>query len=166
MKSPIATRIHLMITGVLVTSAVAGGACLGLLLGGRLMAAAVAVAAGLGAGAGAFLARRQVFALFRPERAAAPVDGYAEGLADAVLVGIANYRAAVFPLVSGGVTEEERSARRTLAYRISAYEGLPHPVQVSAAAALEAIDHGLDADRAESAMKALCITVYDSRGAR
>ncbi|MGW5851016.1 hypothetical protein ACWFQ8_24240 [Streptomyces sp. NPDC055254] len=166
MTSPFALRVHLLITGVLVMCAVVGGAALGLLLGGRLMAAITAGAAGLGAGAGSFLARRQVLALFHPEREVAPVDGYAEGLADAVLVGIATYRAAVFPLTPDGVSEEERTVRRTVAYRISAYEGLPHPVQVSAAAALEAIDQGLDAQRAEAAMKALCITVYEHRGGR
>ncbi|MFD3539133.1 hypothetical protein ACFWUQ_06480 [Streptomyces sp. NPDC058662] len=166
MTPPLATRIHLLITGVLVMGAVSGGAVLGLLLGGRLMAVVTAGAAGLGAGAGSFLARRQVVGLFSPVQEAASVGGYAEGLADAVLVGIATYRAAVFPLTPDGVTEEERTVRRTVAYRISAYEGLPHPVQVSAAAALEAIDQGLDAQRAEAAMKALCITVYEHRGGR
>ncbi|MEJ8640303.1 hypothetical protein WKI68_00465 [Streptomyces sp. MS1.HAVA.3] len=64
------------------------------------------------------------------------------------------------------MAEAEREARRTMAYRISAYEGLPHQVRASAAAALEAIDQGLDAKRAETAMKELCLTVYDNRAAR
>lgn len=166
MKSPFAARVHLMITFVLVTCGVVGGACLGFLLSGRLMALVCAGAAGLGAGVGSHLSRRQVIAILRPDPVFPPVDGYAEGLADAALLCIATYQAAVFPLTPDGVTEEERRARRHIAYRISAYEGLPHPVQTSAAAALEAIDDGLDAERAEAAMKALGITVYDHRGGR
>ncbi|WP_374778097.1 hypothetical protein OG756_40030 [Streptomyces sp. NBC_01310] len=178
MKSPLASRIHLMITFVLVTCGVIGGACLGLLLSGRLMALVFACVAGLGAGIGSFSSRRQVLALFEPEREpergpgrepgrdAVPADGYGEGLADAALVCIATYQAAVFPLTPDGVAEAEREARRTMAYRISAYEGLPHQVRASAAAALEAIDQGLDAKRAETAMKELCLTVYDNRSGR
>lgn len=166
MTFPLATRVQLMITFVLVTCGAVGGACLGFLLAGRLTALVLAGTAGLGAGVGAHLSRRQVVALLRPAPVPTPVDGYAEGLADAALLCIATYQAAVFPLTPDGVTEEERRARRHIAYRISAYEGLPHPVQTSAAAALEAIDHGRDAERAEAAMKALGITVYDHRGGR
>ncbi|MFJ7589328.1 hypothetical protein ACIQZO_18505 [Streptomyces sp. NPDC097617] len=166
MKSPPAARIHLMITFVLVTCGAVAGACLGLLLSGRLMAVVFGGAAALGAGLGSFLSRRQVLALFEPDRQVVPADGYAEGLADAALVCIATYQAAVFPLTPDGVSEAEREARRTMAYRISAYEGLPYPVQTSAAAALEAIDHGADPKRAETAMRALCITVYDNRRGR
>ncbi|MET9693390.1 hypothetical protein ABZY81_33930 [Streptomyces sp. NPDC006514] len=167
MKSPLgASRIHLMITFVLVTCGAVAGACLGLLLSGRLMAVVFAAVAGLGAGLGSFFSRRQVLTLFQPEHRAVPADGYAEGLADAALVCIATYQAAVFPLTPDGVSEAEREARRTMAYRISAYEGLPYPVQTSAAAALEAIDHGADPGRAETAMKALCLTIYDHRRGR
>ncbi|MCX4721629.1 hypothetical protein ACFWB2_28220 [Streptomyces virginiae] len=166
MKSPLGSRIHLMITFVLVTCGTVAGACLGLLLSGRLMAVVFAAVAGLGAGLGSYFSRRQVLALFQPDSENAPADGYAEGLADAALVCIATYQAAVFPLTPDGVTEAERKARRTMAYRISAYEGLPYPVQSSAAAALEAIDHGADPKRAETAMKELCLTIYDNRRGR
>ncbi|ARE72760.1 MULTISPECIES: hypothetical protein [unclassified Streptomyces] len=168
MKSRPAARIHLMISFVLVTCGAVAGACLGLLLSGRLMAVILGGAAALGAGLGSFLSRRQVLALFEPDPdpEAAPGDGYAEGLADAALVCIATYQAAVFPLTPDGVSEAEREARRKMAYRISAYEGLPYPVQTSAAAALEAIDHGADPRRAETAMRALCLTVYDNRRGR
>ncbi len=166
MKSRPAARIHLMISFVLVTCGAVAGACLGLLLSGRLMAVVLGGAAALGAGLGSFLSRRQVLALFEPDPEAAPGDGYAEGLADAALVCIATYQAAVFPLTADGVSEAEREARRKMAYRISAYEGLPHPVQTSAAAALEAIDYGADPERAETAMRALCLTVYDNRRGR
>lgn len=166
MKSSIAARMHLMITFVLVTCGAVAGVCFGLLLGGRLTALAAGGAAGLGAGIGSFLSRRHVTAFFEPERGVARADGYAEGIADAVLVSIATYQAAVFPLTREGVSEEERDARRTVAYRVSAYEGLPLAVRLSAAAALEALDQGLDAERARVAMKDLSLTVYDHRAGR
>ncbi|MGW0754264.1 hypothetical protein [Streptomyces sp. NPDC002587] len=166
MTSTIAARLHLMITFVLVTCGAVGGACFGLLLGGRMTALAAGGAAGLGAGIGSFLSRRHVREFFRPERAGAQVDGYAEGIADAVLVSIATYQSAVFPLTPEGVTEAERDARRTVAYRVAAHDGLPLAVRVSAAAALEAVDQGLDADRAQAAMKALSLSVYGHRGGR
>ncbi|MGW6744821.1 hypothetical protein ACWGDX_29490 [Streptomyces sp. NPDC055025] len=163
-----AARIHLLVTFVLVMSATVGGTCLGLLLGGRAEAVAAGGAAALGAGTGSFLARRQVTAFFQPGPGPGivPSDGYAEGIADAVLVSIATYQAAVFPLIAGGVSEEERDARRTVAYRVTAYDGLPRAVRVSAAEALEAVDQGLDAGRADAAMRALSLTVYDHRRAR
>ncbi|MYZ40826.1 MULTISPECIES: hypothetical protein [unclassified Streptomyces] len=160
-----AARIHLLVTFVLVTGAMVGGACLGLLLGGRAAAVTAGGAAGLGAGTGSFLARRQVTAFFQPGPGPR-TDGYAEGIADAVFVSIATYQAAVFPLIAGGVSEEERDARRTVAYRVTAFDGLPRAVRVSAAEALEAVDQGRDAERAGAAMRALSLTVYDHRHAR
>ncbi|GGZ88829.1 hypothetical protein GCM10010371_55840 [Streptomyces subrutilus] len=175
-----AARIHLMITFVLVSCGTVAGACLGLLLSGRSTALLLAGVAGLGAGAGALSSRRHVLTLLRPDPGRAPApgprpsraaaaargDGYAEGLADGVLVCVATYRAAVFPLTPDGVSGQERRARRDLAYRVAAHDGLPHPVQVSAAAALEAIDQGLDAERAEAAMRDLGLTVFGSRRGR
>lgn len=92
--------------------------------------------------------------------------GYAEGVADAVLVSVATYQAAAFPLTTFGVSEEERAARRSVAYRVCAHEGLPQAVRVSAAAALEAVDEGADPGRAHAAMRALSLAVYDQRAAR
>ncbi|MFD4135000.1 hypothetical protein [Streptomyces goshikiensis] len=167
MTSTLAQRLHLMITFVLVVCGTVGGGCLGALWGGWVTALVAAAAAGLGAGAGAFLARRQVLAFLRPDATAAVRgDGYAEGIADAVLVGIATYQAAAFPLTPDGVSDEERDARRTVAYRIAAHDGLPLPVRVSAAAALEAIDEGHDTEGAHAAMKALSLSVYEHRTAR
>ncbi|MBO0654606.1 hypothetical protein J1792_18020 [Streptomyces triculaminicus] len=163
MTPPLTARIHLLITLVLVTCAALGGLCSGLLLGGRLMALVAAGAAGLGAWIGSRLARRQIMACVSPGIQTVSADGYAQGIADAVVVSIATYRAAVFPLVPHGVTEEERDARRTLAYRLSAFDALPRPVQLSAAAALEAIDRGTDAKQAEAAMKGLYLTAYEQR---
>ncbi|WP_432082971.1 hypothetical protein [Streptomyces sp. WAC 04229] len=92
--------------------------------------------------------------------------GEAEGMADAVVVGIALYKSAVFPLTAGGVSEAEQRARRVVAYRLAAHEALPRAVSLSAAAALEAIDHGLDDKRARAAVQALASTVYDCRAGR
>ncbi|MCX4545943.1 hypothetical protein [Streptomyces sp. NBC_01565] len=164
MTSELARRIHLMITFVLVACAAVGGGCLGLLWGGWITSLVAAAAAGLGAGIGSFLARRQVVAFLQPD--AVRVDGYAEGIADAVLVSIATYQAAAFPLTPDGVSDEERAARRTVAYRSAAYDGLPLPVRLSAAAALEAIDAGGDTESAHVAMKELSLTVYEQRGGR
>ncbi|MFC9825171.1 hypothetical protein ACFWG6_32025 [Streptomyces erythrochromogenes] len=94
------------------------------------------------------------------------VGGYAEGVADAVLVSVATYQAAAFPLTAFGVSEEERAARRGVAYRVCAHEGLPQAVRVSAAAALEAVDEGADPGRAHAAVRALSLAVYDQRAAR
>ncbi|WP_405651761.1 hypothetical protein [Streptomyces sp. NBC_00019] len=93
-------------------------------------------------------------------------DGYAEGIADVVLLSIATYEASVFPLTSDGVSDEEQEARRTVAYRLSAYDGLPRSVRVSAAAALEALDDGADAERACAAVKELSLAIYDYRSGR
>ncbi|MEU9144933.1 hypothetical protein [Streptomyces sp. NPDC048349] len=166
MTSSPAARIHMMITFALVMCGAVGGACFGLLLGGRMTAVIAGGAAGLGAGIGSLLSRRHVAAFLRPERGAVRADGYAEGIADAVLVTIATYQAAVFPLTPDGVSEGERDARRTVAYRVSAYDGLPLAVRLSAAAALEALDQGLDAEHAQAAVKALSLAVYDHRAGR
>lgn len=125
------------------------GACSGLLLGGRMGALVGASLAGLGAGIGLFLYRRRALASFE----AVTVDGHAEGIADMVLLSIALYQAAVFPLTPGGVSDEEHQARRTVAYQLAAYDGLPHAVRLSAASALETLDEGLDAERARAAMQ-------------
>ncbi|MFJ2669145.1 hypothetical protein [Streptomyces sp. NPDC087525] len=95
-----------------------------------------------------------------------PADGCAEGIADAVLVNIATYQAAAFPLPPGGLTEEERDARRTPAYRVAAVDGLPSAVRVSAVDALNAVDQGRDTDHAQAAMDALFLTVYEHRRIR
>jgi hypothetical protein len=97
---------------------------------------------------------------------AAAARGTEAGQADAVVVGIAVYEAAVFPLAPGGVSEAEQKARRTVAYRLAVHEALPNAVRVAAAAALEAIDAGRDRDRARAAVAALALTAYDRRAPR
>ncbi|MFE9769415.1 hypothetical protein ACFYPC_33670 [Streptomyces sp. NPDC005808] len=161
MTIPLGTRVCVM-TAALLACVVGSGACFGFLLGGWVGAVVGAVAAAVGEGFGM---------LARPWPAVASVqavrgDGYAEGIADTVLLSIAMYEAAVFPLTCDGASVEEQETRRTVAYRLSAYNGLPRSVRVSAAAALEALDEGLDAERARSAVKELSLAVYDSRGRR
>ncbi|MEU0029603.1 hypothetical protein [Streptomyces sp. NPDC006335] len=92
--------------------------------------------------------------------------GHAEGLADTVLLSIAMYEEAVFPLAPDGANDEEQDARRTIAYRLSAYDGLPRSVRMSAAAALEAPDDGADTERARADVKELSLAVYESRNGR
>ncbi|MER7195543.1 hypothetical protein [Streptomyces flaveolus] len=62
--------------------------------------------------------------------------------------------------------QDERKARRTVAYQLTAHEALPNAVRVAAAAALEAIDAGRDRDRARAAVAALALTAYDCRAPR
>jgi hypothetical protein len=68
------------------------------------------------------------------------LDTKVEADAEAVMHAVALHEAAVFPVLPGGVSIDERQARRTLAYRVAAYDGVPSSVRVAAAAALEAID--------------------------
>ncbi len=115
MTSPLGTRVYVMTIAVL-ACVVSSGACFGFVLDGWAGAVVGAATTSLGAGFGMFA---------RPWPAVTSVqvvsgDGYAEGLADAVLLSIAMYEAAVFPLTSGGVSDEEQEARRTVAYRLSA----------------------------------------------
>ena len=161
MTSPLGTRVYVMTVALLVC-VVSSGACFGFVLDNWSGAVVGATTTALGAGFGM---------LARPRPAVTSVqavsgDGYAEGIADTVLLSIAMYEAAVFPLTSDGASDEEQDARRTVAYRLSAYDGLPRSVRVSAAAALEALDDGLDAERARAAMKDLSLAVYDCRGNR
>ncbi|WP_189958706.1 hypothetical protein [Streptomyces alanosinicus] len=155
------TRVYVMTVAVLV-SVVGSGACFGFVVDGWVGAVVGATTTGVGAGFGM---------LVRPWPAVTVVqavsgDGYAEGIADTVLLSIAMYEAAVFPLTSDGASDEEQDARRTVAYRLSAYDGLPRSVRVSAAAALEALDDGADAERARAAVKELSLALYECRSGR
>ncbi|WP_329557390.1 hypothetical protein [Streptomyces sp. NBC_00696] len=161
MTIPLRTRVYVMTIAVLV-GVVGSGACLGFLVADWLGAVVGAGTAGMGTGFGM---------LVRPQPAATSVravrgDAYAEGIADVVLLSICLYEAAVFPFTSEGVSDEEQKARRTIAYQLAAYDGLPRSVQVSAAAALEALDDGADAEHARAAVKELSLAVYACRNGR
>ncbi len=158
MTSPLGTRVYVM-TVVILACVVGSGACFGFLMANVAGAVVGAGAAAVGAGFGMFVRPRSTVTSVR----AAGGDGYAEGIADAVLLSIAMYEVAVFPLTADGVSEEEQEARRTVAYGLAASEGLPGRVRVSTAAALEAIDKGLDAQCAREAVKALTVAVYEHR---
>lgn len=93
----------------------------------------------------------------------AAARGYADGIGDMVVLGISAYEASVFPLAgSGAVDPAERAARREAAYRLTAAEGLPHPVREAAAAALEAIDEARD-DEARTSLVYLMKAVHEQR---
>ncbi len=161
MTSPLSTRVYVMTVALLVC-VVSSGACFGFVLDGWSGAVVGAATTGLGAGCGMLVRSRPVVTSVQTVSG----DGYAEGVADTVLLSIAMYEAAVFPLTSDGASDEEREARRTVANRLSAHDGLPRSVRVPAAAALEALDDGLDAERTRAAMKDLSLAVYDCRGNR
>ncbi|MER5886944.1 hypothetical protein ABT160_24235 [Streptomyces sp. NPDC001941] len=171
MTPPLPLRLHLMIAFLVAVAGALAGAVLGVALSGHLLSLAFAGAGGLGAGTWALLSRRQIVGFFeellRPAREVPrPADGEGEALADNLVAGLCMYQAAVFPLEPGGVSSAEITARRTVAYRLSAYEGLPRRIRVSAAAALEAIDQGQDEAEAAQAMSDLGLAVYDHRNSR
>jgi hypothetical protein len=161
MTTLLSTRVYVMTIAVLVC-VVGSGTCLGFLVADWAGAVVGAGAVGLGAGFGMLVRPRPAVTSVRAVRG----DGYAEEIADVVLLSIATYEAAVFPLTSDGVSDEEQDARRTVAYRLSAYDGLPRSARVSAAAALEALDDGADAERARAAVKELSLAVYECRNGR
>lgn len=85
--------------------------------------------------------------------------GYAEGIAQYVLLIVSNYEAAVFPRTGPhGVTPEERAARRSDACKMAAEEEVPHRVREAAADVLAALDGG-DHERSVAAQSALIIAV-------
>ncbi|MCZ1011880.1 hypothetical protein [Streptomyces lydicus] len=133
---------------------------LGALLDGWEGALAAGLPASFAAALGSVIVRRRATAAYDDAREEAMERGYAEGIAQYVHVAIANYEAAVFPL-SGpdGVIPEERTARRTSAYKIASFDGVPTQVRKAAATALAALD---DADLAcaTDAMKALASAVH------
>ncbi|WP_406307732.1 hypothetical protein [Streptomyces griseoaurantiacus] len=139
-------RALLLLVSGLACLTTASGALVGALFGGpatALLAAACAGGAGL---AGSLFARRRALAHFAAAQRRAGAQGYAEGIAHGVLAHVTAYEAAVFPCTGpGGVTPEERVARRTVAYRTAALEEVPQPVREAAADALAVLD---EADRA------------------
>ncbi|MFF8831178.1 hypothetical protein [Streptomyces sp. NPDC015131] len=163
MNTRAVARVHLLLSVELTLAGGVLAALCGLSLSGPVVAAVAGAVTAAGVLAGSVVIRRRVFAGVARAARDAHDQGYAEGLAQAVLLGVAAYEAAVFPLTGGGVSAGERVARRTLAYRIAADEGLPHGVRTAAAVALEAIDDGGDAGAARRAMSELNQRVFALR---
>ncbi|MEV5954161.1 hypothetical protein AB0M11_10390 [Streptomyces sp. NPDC051987] len=133
---------------------------------GPFLAVTCALSLAGGGAVGTVLSRRRIMAALHDGQGKAAELGYADGIADMMVLGISAYRAAVFPL-SGpdAVDAAERVARRRAAYRLTAADGLPHEVREAAAAALEAIDDG--SDRAtRTAMEDLMQAVRKQRATR
>lgn len=148
-------RALLLVTSGITCLATAAGALVGLILDGSL----AALILGAGAALGSLLVRRRATAAYERARTAVMARGYAEGIAQYVLLIVANYEAAVFPRTGPhGVTPEERAARRTDAYKIAAEEEVPHRVREAAANVLAALDDG-DHERCGAAQTALIIAV-------
>ncbi|MER7108721.1 hypothetical protein [Streptomyces sp. NPDC000229] len=163
MNTRAVTRVHLLISVELTLAGAVLAALGGLLVSGPVTAVIAGILTGCGVLIGSLLIRRRIFAGLDQAAQDAHDHGYAEGLAQALLLGITAYEAAVFPLTGGGVSTDERLARRTVAYRIAADDGLPHAVRTAAAAALEAIDHGEDAQAAQHAVKDLNLAAFRLR---
>ncbi|MEU8825241.1 hypothetical protein [Streptomyces sp. NPDC048636] len=133
---------------------------------GPFLAVTCALSVGGGAALGTVLSRRRMVATLRDVQGEAAALGYADGIADMMVLGISAYKAAVFPLSGpGAVDSAERMARRKAAYHLTAVDGLPHRMREAAAAALEAIDDGRDRD-SESAIEDLMKAVQQQRHRR
>ncbi|MFD4693222.1 hypothetical protein [Streptomyces sp. NPDC058463] len=152
-------RALLLVTSGITCLATAAGALVGLILDGSLAALILGLSMGAGTALGSLLVRRRATAAYERARTAVMARGYAEGIAQYVLLIVANYEAAVFPRTGPhGVTPEERAARRTDAYKIAAEEEVPHRVREAAANVLAALDDG-DHERSVAAQSALIIAV-------
>ncbi|MBM7087185.1 hypothetical protein JTP67_01070 [Streptomyces sp. S12] len=160
MMPSLVSRLYVKIV-LIAACMVLGGACLGFSFWWWRGAVVGAILMALLVGALVLFSRRRTLMLLGAD--AAEAQGSAEGAADAAVIGIFLYQAAVDPLTPGGVSEEEREARRSRAYQIAASEALPRKVQVSAAAALEVLDEGQEDERAQAALEALVRSVYESR---
>lgn len=145
-----------------VALAVLGGFT-GFAWGGPFLAVTCGLSLGGGAAVGTALSRRRIVATIREGQGKAAALGYADGIADMMVLGISAYRASVFPL-SGpdAVDAAERTARRKAAYELTAADRLPHHIREAAAAALEAIDEGRDRDT-QSAIEDLMKAVQEQR---
>lgn len=146
------------------TVVVAGlGAVAGFAWDGPFLAVACALSLGGGGALATILSRRRMIATIREGQGKAAALGYADGIADMMVLGISAYRDSVFPL-SGplAVDPVERKARRKAAYRLTAADGLPHHIREAAAVALEAIDDGRDRDT-RSAIEDLMKAVQEQR---
>ncbi|MGG7574155.1 hypothetical protein [Streptomyces sirii] len=102
-----------------------------------------------GAGLSAFFRLRQI----HQQQAEARRAGFSAALAQGVLVAVACYHRAAFPLTGhGAVTEEEVAALRWAAYQQAAAERLDSPVREAAARALKAVDLGEPSPAASALM--------------
>ncbi|MET9779088.1 hypothetical protein ABZ023_33380 [Streptomyces sp. NPDC006367] len=155
MSSQKSARLHIKITIVGTCAMILAGGLTGALLGGWGDAAVVGLIAGAMTALGSFVSRPRVI-----EALGKAADrGYADGLSHGVLTKVSQYEAAVFPMSPGGVTAEERFARRGAAYRVASAGELPHPVRETAATALAALDDR-DPAAAQKAMTALFTAVH------
>jgi hypothetical protein len=133
---------------------------------GPFLAVACALSLGGGGALGSLLSRRHMIATVRESRGRAAALGYADGIADMMMLGISAYSAAVFPL-SGpdAVDAAERRARRNAAYHLTAADGLPHEVRAAAATALAAIDDGHDRETRSALQDLMKVVQQQRRGA-
>ncbi|MFE1288179.1 hypothetical protein [Streptomyces sp. NPDC058751] len=135
-------RAHWRKTALRSLAAGALGFLVGAAVDGWLYGSLIAAAAGGGCVIGGYSVRRRVAAEMTAAVECAAALGYATGLSHGVLAAVCNYQAAVFPASPGGVTDEERAARRLAAYQFAARNAVPRRVREAAAGALAALDEG------------------------
>lgn len=160
-----ALRTHRNTTLLIACAVAAAGALVGLAADGVAIAALIAVMTGGGALLGGYLVRRNAVAEMTAIEQRGAVRGFADGLSHGVLAAVAKYESAVFPMTPGGVSPEERLARRTAAYHLASEDTLPRAVRVAAAGALAALDEGGLRD-AQDAVGKLFAAVHEQTAGR
>lgn len=105
--TPLCTRVYVMTIAVLVRG-VGCTACFGFPVAGWARAEVGASAARLGTGFGMLVHPRPIVTSIRTVRG----DGYAEEVADEVLLTMAMYAAALFPLTSDRASDKDQEPRR------------------------------------------------------
>jgi hypothetical protein len=160
-----ALRTHRNTTLLIACAVAAAGALVGRAADGWGIAAVIAVMTGGGALLGGYLVRDRAVAEMAAVKEPGAVRGFADGLAHGMIAAVAKYESAVFPMTSGGVTEDERLARRTAAYHLASEDALPQDVRAAAAAALAALDDGGLRD-AQDAVGKLFAAVYRQTAGR
>ncbi|MGW1893376.1 hypothetical protein ACWCP6_24480 [Streptomyces sp. NPDC002004] len=154
-------RALTLVTSGLTCLTTAAGGLAGALLGSWDGALVGAACTGMVSAAAAVLVRRRALVKFALAQEAARKRGYAEAIAQGVLIQVVTYQAAVFPHSGpGAVTDEERAARRMIAYRMAALDDVPRAVREAAATALAMIDE-VDRRRTEDAVTELAVAVHD-----
>ncbi|MBG7704843.1 hypothetical protein HCJ76_43980 [Streptomyces sp. MC1] len=160
-----ALRAHRNTTLLIACAVGALGALVGRATDGWGTAAIVAAVSGGGALFGGYMVRRSAVADMTVIEERGAVRGFADGLSHGVLAAVAKYESAVFPMTPGGVSPEERLARRTAAYHLASEDALPRAVRVAAAAALAALDEGGLRD-AQDAVGKLFAAVHEQTARR
>ncbi|MFF4276184.1 hypothetical protein [Streptomyces sp. NPDC001536] len=135
------------------------GGLVGVLLDGWQSGITLGLVAGCFTVVGGLITWRRNLAQIKERTAQTQESSFEDGMAQGLLLCVAQYEAAAFPVNADGVTDAERTARRDIAYRVAGADGVPESVRKAAALALAAIDTGI-VENAKAAMRELQHTVY------